>query len=72
MAMSGRGRVVTSTAMSSDSDAVSVVVGRFDPLVHRGLLEALGEDPRIRILDPELGLNQQYEPFEPSWVWRSL
>lgn len=41
--------------MSSESDIVTVVVGRFDPLVGRGLIDVLREDYRLRVLASGLG-----------------
>jgi len=38
----------------TDPDVVTVVVGRFDPLVRHGLTGALREDPRVRVLASDL------------------
>jgi DNA-binding NarL/FixJ family response regulator len=38
----------------SDSDTVTVVLGRFEPFVASGLAHALGADPRVHILERDL------------------
>jgi DNA-binding NarL/FixJ family response regulator len=38
----------------SDSNTVTVVIGRFDPFVGSGLAQALGADPSVRVLERDL------------------